>query len=147
MRQLFTWTLSSVSDFAQNFAFMKSRLVLFSTVTMAHLTVFVFLKRFQFEVFYFIASDTDLKELTTSRVFNWEFYNLSCFERNNFTTRQVLQLKNYIASDIKPKNSQQGGLWIKNSYNVLHFDLKNLQRVRFWYKLFYNLSDSEEMFL
>ena len=80
-RQLFTWTLCTVSDFAENFASMKSRLFLFSAVKMAHLTVFVFFKRLQFEVFYFIASDTDLKELTTSRVFNWELYNLSSFER------------------------------------------------------------------
>ena len=67
--------------------------------------------------------------------------------KKNFTTRQVLRLQNYIASDIKLKSSQQGGLWIKTSYNVLHFDSKNLQRLRFWYKLFYNVSDSEEMFL
>ena len=34
----------TVSDFAENFAFMKLRLVLFSIVKMANLTVFVFLK-------------------------------------------------------------------------------------------------------
>ena len=95
---MFTWTLSTVSDFSENFAFMKSRLVSFSTVTMAQLTVFVFFQRLQLEILYFIPSDTDMKKLATSQILNWKIPNLADFgrtlpQRVNFWSKSLQRVQ------------------------------------------------------
>ena len=145
MRQLFTWTLSSVSDFAENFAFMKSRLVSFFYRNNGTFNSFCVFKRLQLEVFYFIASDTDIKELTTSKILNRKVHNISDFGRTLlkrvnlwnklFTTCHTLERSFWSVRDFK-KKFLQGGRLRKKWFATRQFLKYN----------FYTVSDFAENF-
>ena len=121
----------TVSDFAENFAFMKLRLVLFSIVKMANLTVFVFFKRLDFEFIYFFVSDTDIKHLqslgfwiekyTTCQVLEELSYNVSIFELKSL---QRVQLGNTVFPACQISN------W--NFYNRSDFERNFWQSFSFW---------------
>ena len=121
----------TVSDFAENFAFMKLRLVLFSIVKMANLTVFVFFKRLDFEFIYFFVSDTDIKHLqslgfwtekyTTCQVLEELSYNVSNFELKSL---QRVQLGNTVFPACQISN------W--NFYNRSDFERNFWQSFSFW---------------
>ena len=81
---------------------------------------FCVFKRLQFEVFYFIASDTDIKELTTSKILNRKIHNISDFGRTLlqrvnlwtklFTTCLTLKWSFWSVRDFKKKFLQGGRL-------------------------------------
>ena len=123
-RQLFTWTLCTVSDFAENFGFMKSRLFSFSAVEMAGLAVFVYFKRLHLECFRSIVSDTDIKNLQRLR-----------FGNEKYTTSQVSDELSYNVSMFELKCLQRARLWNKGCAAC---------QISNW-KL-YKMSDLEEIF-
>ena len=130
-RQLFTWTLNTVSDFSENVALMKSRLVSFSAVKMADLAVFVYFKRLHLEFFRSIVSDTDIKNLQRLR-----------FGNEKYTTCQVSDELSYNVSMFELKCLQRARLWNKGcaacqisnwkSYKMSDFERNVWQSFRFW---------------
>ena len=63
---------------------------------------------------------------------SWVLNIINCrLWMKHFPTRQVLNIKNYIATDFELKILQLVRLWVKNSYNVSDFELKNIRPVRF----------------
>ena len=144
-RQFFTWTLCAVSDFAHNFAFMKSRLFSFSTVKTAGWAVFVFFKRLQFEILHSIVSDTDIKNL---QVLDLELKNTQHvrFRTNSPRTCQCLNWNVYNVPDSEIKVGQRVRFWIEiyTKCQILKdifdkasgFEYDNSQRVWIWSEIF-----------
>ena len=123
-RQFFTWTVNTVSDLPENFAFKKSHLVSFSTVKMAVLIVFVFFKRLPFEFIYFSVSNTDIKDLQFLRLWIKTSYNVSHFDLKKLG---VTCWYKYFTTCPTLKNC---------FYSVWDFELKIILRFRFWKKHF-----------
>ena len=123
-RQFFTWTVNTVSDFAESFAFMKSHLVSLSIIKMADLLAYVFFKRLPFKFFYFFVSNTDIKVLQLLRLWIKTSYNVSHFDLKKLGVR--FWYKYFTTCPI-----------LKNCfYSVSDFELNFIQRVRFWKKRF-----------